>query len=662
MTNLFLSVLSVSISVGLIAAILILLTSFLNKRYAAKWKYWIWIFLALRLLLPFSGEELRSAIRTFLLSKPQTASQLPENETIANPNEGMRVVVEMPVQMTKPIPVQSKVSKIQVTLLDLMTVIWLIGAAAFLAAHLISYLLYKNRLTKSGAVIEDDSILNQLQALQQELAIKRSVPAMESSEAASPMIIGFLHPVLVLPKEQYSTEELYFILKHELVHQKRRDTYFKLLLVMANAVHWFNPLIWLMQKEAVIDMELSCDERVMQGSDYALRKAYTETLLSTLHKQCKKRTALSTQFYGGKQVMKRRFRNILQKTGKKNGICILLCVILFTIGLGTLMGCTAAGETKSDMRTPTEAEEDSANDIPSAERISTESENDGAVTDIPDTVWQEAQAWTTEEYEYHKRVSPGNHYSDQRIESLSHCYTYEDFEGMVLQVYRMNIEFLSDMPESVFLAGGMTMTEDGWVVPDYPNSRYLIFRQDGETLTLLIRLFENDCDAGDNIFTKDLKHQWELQQLPQDTPMLTFTVEGEAEEVAASLFEGNGYTLCLPDGGWYPTHFEIWADVTQEWEQFAYDAWAEWNNEDVRLWTVRFEGMPYEDAEKKLLDSGYALIDDRFLRQEGELIYGVELKRAETDTWGVCYSYPVDAEEGWGTRLRVIADTFTISE
>lgn len=119
----------------------------------------------------------------------------------------------------------------------------------------------------------------------------------EYYEGESPMIIGFLKPVLILPKEQYSAEKLYFILKHELVHLKRGDVYLKLLFVTANAVHWFNPLIWIMQKEAVIDMELSCDERVTQGADYAMRKAYTETLLSMLHRQYNRRTTLSTQFY-----------------------------------------------------------------------------------------------------------------------------------------------------------------------------------------------------------------------------------------------------------------------------------------------------------------------------------------------------------------------------
>ena len=45
----------------------------------------------------------------------------------------------------------------------------------------------------------------------------------EYPKAASPMLIGFCNHILVLPKEQYNSEELFFILKHELVHLKRGD-------------------------------------------------------------------------------------------------------------------------------------------------------------------------------------------------------------------------------------------------------------------------------------------------------------------------------------------------------------------------------------------------------------------------------------------------------
>ena len=156
---------------------------------------------------------------------------------------------------------------------------------------------------------------------------------------------------------------MFFILKHELVHLKRGDVYLKLLFVTANAVHWFNPIIWIMQKEAVIDMELSCDERVTQGTSFELRKAYTETLLSMLHKQCVRKTVLSTQFYGGKKIMKKRFKNILIRNRKKNGISILICAVVLSFTLGMLVGCSVTKENteKENIENEDTANEDMGN-------------------------------------------------------------------------------------------------------------------------------------------------------------------------------------------------------------------------------------------------------------------------------------------------------------
>lgn len=659
MTNIFLSVLAGSISIGLITVVLLAGTPFLNKRYAAKWKYWIWLFLAVRLLLPFSGTQVRIALQALQQEKTQQTVQAQQNNTPIPPRAPARVTVRLPAQMTAPITVPSKGSSIQTTLLNATMLLWAAGGICFIGFHLISYMRYKRQLLKTGVVIKDSRILCQLMQLKQELAIRRSVLPIEAADAASPMMLGFFHAVLVLPSTEYSAEELYFILKHELVHLKRGDVNMKLLLTTANAVHWFNPLIWLMRKEATVDMELSCDERVTQGADLAQRKAYTETLFSTLHRQCTKRTVLSTQFYGGKKVMKKRFQNILRKNAKKNGAAILSLVILFTIGTGTLIGCSVADKTASETQNRTDAPEKSPIDT-LVETVPTDS-NRSVMHDIelPDIVLEEAQAWTVEEYEYAVRERPGNHYTDWRIESLAHCYTYEDFQGMVLQVYRMNIEFLSEQPEDVFLVGGMTITEDGWVVPNYANSRYLIFRQDGEGLTLLTRMFENDCEAGDETFTHDLERR--LAQGQPETPTMTFSQEGEINEVPAVMVEGDGYTLYLPDGDWYSSDFENWEDVDEEWKARIYDAWTAWNNENVRFWIARLEGKSLDEAQKELSDEGYAVVDDRMLRQDGDTIYCVELKKAETDTWCICSRYPVDAQEGYGMQIHAIAETFAVS-
>ena len=362
MRNIFLSILGISVSIGLIVIGLIFLTPFLNKRYAAKWKYLIWIFLALRLLIPFSGANGQEVMDRMSLLKVGTNSESEENDAnnpidTAMPYRG--IVVEIPAQMTTPIKASSENSTADITMLDIMTLVWIIGSLIFIFVHLISYSHYKRQVLKNGKMIKETRILSQIFRLKCELHINRTVCVMEYDEAESPMIIGFIKPVLVLPKEQYNSEDLFFILKHELVHFKRGDVYLKLLFVTANAVHWFNPIIWIMQKEAVIDMELSCDERVTQGTSFELRKAYTETLLSMLHKQCVRKTVLSTQFYGGKKIMKKRFKNILIRNRKKNGISILICAVVLSITLGMLVGCSV---TKENTENENMENEDTANE------------------------------------------------------------------------------------------------------------------------------------------------------------------------------------------------------------------------------------------------------------------------------------------------------------
>ncbi len=530
MTNIFLSLLGISISVSFIVIALILLTPFLNKRYAAKWKYLIWIFLALWLLVPFSGANGQLAIDMLsqIENRTETKSQEKHADTPADAAvPSGQIIVRIPSQMTTPITVQSEKNDAGITLLDIVAFIWMVGSLIFVSVHFISYFHYKRQVMKKGRIIEDTQILHQMFELKGELHIRHTIQAMEYDEAESPMIIGFLKPVLVLPKEQYSPEELFFILKHELVHFKRGDVFWKLLFVTANAVHWFNPFIWILQKEAVVDMELSCDERVTRGADYAVRKAYTETLLSMLHKRCARRTVLSTQFYGGTKVMKKRFRNILLKNKKKNGIFMLLCAVVLTIGLGTLVGCSIATE-KGDAAMDADQTEENKNTKMDADQA-------------------------------------------------------EKKEEDVIEVHRAEL------------------------VPD------------------------DDTSVNDDTETKTL----------------TFSKEGEEEQKQATLTVGDGYSISLPD---------------DEWQQSDSDMWTASENEQVQIWIEHYKDESLDSVAQKLTDNGYVTVQDyNMQKQEGDLIYNVGLKKIENDVWGIFYCYPADSEEGWGSELPVIADTFTLS-
>lgn len=345
MGNIFLSVFETSLSTGIMIVFFILFSPLLVRRYAAKWKYWVWLFLALWLVIPMKPiKDLGSSWNRLLIEiQPERTG-----DTFVTAKDGSdSIVIEVPTRIvTGIVPLSDGGSK-GIARLELMAALWLCGGIGYISMHMFSYFHYRKNLMKQGMPVEDEEILRQLSLVKKELGIKNRISIWKYSKAASPMLIGFLKPVLVLPGEEYNKEELFFIIKHELVHFKRHDIWMKLLLVVANGVHWFNPLVWIMQKEAVIDMEMSCDERVVQNIDYAGKKAYAEALFSTFHRRYAGKTLLSTQFQGGKQIMKKRFKNILLGKRKRNGLLLLTGIAVLTMSLGMLVGCSV-GESPID--------------------------------------------------------------------------------------------------------------------------------------------------------------------------------------------------------------------------------------------------------------------------------------------------------------------------
>lgn len=652
--RMFLSVLSISITVSLMVGMMFICAPLFGKRYAVKWKYLIWIFLALRLVIPFDVEDVQYMAGRAMQKTAGDGWEAQRDQTEdadgSGPGQaeaaGTRFVLEIPGQAVQPLSLQSGKLTGKLTPLMVLEGIWLLGAGLFLAVHIGGYLHYKRQILRKGRPADDHFLLRQTDSLRRELQIKGKVRIVKCGSAASPMMIGFIRPVLVIPDLTCSPEELYFILKHELVHLRRHDVWWKLLFVAANAVHWFNPMIWIMHKEAIVDMELSCDERVMQGTDYAEKKAYTETLLSMLHKKSRNRSALTTQFYGGKQIMKRRFHNILRKSKGKNGVMILLGAAVLTVGLGVLVGCSVAGD----------GEEDGGTDVHAM--VS------GIVSDrvdVPVSVLDKAEELVGEWFANAQAGTAETDYWDWWIQSLYQCYTYEDFHGMELHVYQLNHRFLAGSPENVVLSGGMSIDEEGWVAPDYENSRFLIFRQEDGTLSYVTYLVENDCLPGDEVFNLDLEQQMqEMGMLEQgeenpngsaDTATLSYRMEGELEEETATLFVGSGYSIYVPDN----------------WSLYAPDSWSYIFNEQIMFRVECFEGQSLEQVQTELA-AAYGMSVDGQVQGKLEMaakqeayISRVRLFESEGDVWAVFYAYPEEAVEGAGACLPVIVDTFTVT-
>jgi len=149
---------------------------------------------------------------------------------------------------------------------------------------------------------------------------------------ASPVIIGFFRPIILLPSTEIAADELTFILRHELIHVKRNDLWYKMLVLLVTAVHWFNPVVYIMGKAIAVQCEISCDELLVQKTNLEHRMKYSETLIGVARNGAKLQTGLSTGFYTGGKVIKTRIFHIMDATKKKTGIMILCIVFMLIIG------------------------------------------------------------------------------------------------------------------------------------------------------------------------------------------------------------------------------------------------------------------------------------------------------------------------------------------
>jgi len=152
----------------------------------------------------------------------------------------------------------------------------------------------------------------------------------QSERVVSPSVCGIFRPKILLPMS-YARDELVWILRHERVHIRRGDNLWRLLALLTVAVHWFNPLAWMMLSSFYTDLEQSCDETVVAKLNVEQRKAYAHALLNS-----KEQSMRLTSAFGGADL-RLRIEHILsfkRMTWISGAACAVLlvsmCYVLLT--------------------------------------------------------------------------------------------------------------------------------------------------------------------------------------------------------------------------------------------------------------------------------------------------------------------------------------------
>lgn len=309
-----------------------------RNKLSRRWQYYIWIIVVLRFLIPFTPSivnvgKLFEALNTTVIT----------NENPANPN--MAVTVNTNDNETTQAPVRVNENVIIATaahntlnIYAYLLFVWSVLALVLFARKITIYQGFIGYIKAGNIEVTDIKTLNLLSDCEEKLNIKTRVELYRNALITSPIMVGFFRPSIILPIGESKDRELIYIFTHELIHHKQRDMLYKWLIQFVICVHWFNPFVYLLEKEVNKACELSCDEAVISVLDVEARREYGDMLISFLKSNSFCRSSLaSVTLTEGAEQLKERLGAIMNFKRSSKGIRILTVVLTVCIIFGAAL-------------------------------------------------------------------------------------------------------------------------------------------------------------------------------------------------------------------------------------------------------------------------------------------------------------------------------------
>ena len=225
--------------------------------------------------------------------------------------------------------------------------IWLAGAAASLAVRGLRCRRFLRYIKEDCRRVSEDRLQHLAGRLAEELRIPGWVWVYESPRTATPALIGLRRSFIVLPQVEWELKEAELVLRHELIHLKRKDLWYKALFQLVCCIHWFNPVLILFERRMEQDCELSCDEAVIAPLREEEGKVYGNVLLDTAERQSLfRRGGFSAALLEGRGHLGQRLHGIL--SFRERGKAAALLSIAAFAGIAFLSACAPSAGQETD--------------------------------------------------------------------------------------------------------------------------------------------------------------------------------------------------------------------------------------------------------------------------------------------------------------------------
>ena len=239
------------------------LMALLGQRLNPRWRVLLWTAVGLKLLVP-AFIPLQPGLGSWTLpGVPSPHQAHPQRET---PPPYRFIEEALPItadSARNQQPIHTAAAHITTSSIWLL-VIWLAGVVTLVGICGIRHL----RFLRQFALLpcRDPDLLNSVREISRDHGIRREIEVISVRNGTAPAVFGLFRPRLIVPldwKTRLDEPKLRHVLRHEIEHLRRCDLLWNWAAAVVNALHWFNPLVWVAVSRFQSDRELLCDQNTI---------------------------------------------------------------------------------------------------------------------------------------------------------------------------------------------------------------------------------------------------------------------------------------------------------------------------------------------------------------------------------------------------------------
>jgi len=339
MADIIRTILIMSLTGSVLAVFLFALKPLVKNRLPKFVQYYLWLVVIAALLVPVSRLLVLPTNQSPVIPNiTETVTRLvvtQAEETVRLESLTPLTVVSSPMyQQERPAAqtVQNSINLVTITTYFMM--IYPFGVLILLLYYAIHYAIFVGLYRRRNRPVGDSE-----KTMLTSMCTGRPPRLYYNRLVETPLLFGVFRPTIILPQRDYTHDELKLIISHELVHLRRKDVLVKWLVLIATALHWFNPLVWLARREVDRVCELSCDEIILFSLDVSGKQHYGNTLISVAANPRAQRAIASATMSEDKKNLKERLGAIMKSRRPARYVIILSALLIAAaIGLAALLG------------------------------------------------------------------------------------------------------------------------------------------------------------------------------------------------------------------------------------------------------------------------------------------------------------------------------------